>query len=413
MSEPFQDLHGFRALGLKLDMSRGKPSPEQLDLSQALLDGSLEYRPLGAGTDCRNYGDLLGLQKARSLFAELLDVSPDETVVAGNSSLALMHDATVFLLLHGAPGYQPWVRQGSITYLCPVPGYDRHFSICEAHGIKMINVPLRADGPDMDIVERLVADDPNIKAIWCMPKYSNPTGTVYSEAVSRRLAAMKCAAPDFRIFWDDAYRFHHLTHKQIATQNILKHCAAAGLPDRTLVFASTSKMTFASAGVAVLAASTANVKWWQRHLSIQTIGPDKLNQTRHINFLKGREGVERLMAQHREILRPRFEVVNNVFESYFRNYESVTWTRPEGGYFMDLVTPVGMAKRTVDLARDAGLTLTPAGASFPHGRDPTDQHIRIAPSYPKLDEVELAAHGVSLALLDAMSESRSRQTYTP
>jgi aspartate/methionine/tyrosine aminotransferase len=406
MQSRYANLLEFKALGLKLDMSRGKPSPAQLDVSEALLDGSVGgLPPMSGGTDCRNYGDLLGLQAARAFFGELLEISPSQTVVAGNSSLALMHDAVTFLLLHGAPGFASWGRQEPTSCICPVPGYDRHFSICESLGIRMINVPLHADGPDMDLVESLVRDDPSIRAMWCMPKYSNPTGAIYSEAVTRRMAEMPTAAPDFRLLWDDAYRFHHLTEEAIATPKILQHCEFAGHADRALVFSSTSKMTFASAGIAFLGASVANIQWWQRHLSIQTIGPDKINQLRHLHFLQSREGVNQLMARHRGILRPKFDVVGRVFGEYLGSVDGVSWSQPKGGYFIDLVTPRGVAQRTVELARTAGLTLTPAGASFPYGKDPTDQHIRIAPSFPALGEVELAAHGVALSLLQAISES--------
>jgi DNA-binding transcriptional MocR family regulator len=400
-----QQFEEFRALGMKLDMSRGKPSPAQLDLSRALLDTVKSDDALTAadGTDCRNYGVLLGLPEARKLFADLLDVPAAQLVAADNSSLSLMHDALAFALLHGTPGQAPWRGQEPVSFICPVPGYDRHFAICEALGVRMINVDLKEDGPDMDAVEKLVAADASIKGIWCIPKYSNPTGTVYSAAVAQRLAQMSTAAPDFRIFWDDAYRFHHLSDQRIETPRIVELCAAAGHPDRVLVFASTSKITFAGAGVGVLAGSPANLAWWQKCTSVRTIGPDKINQLRHVRFLRDRAGVEALMERHRALLQPRFEAVEAVFSEYLGKVEGVSWTRPQGGYFINLVTPPGQAKRTVDLAKQAGITLTPAGASFPYGKDPQDRHIRIAPSFPSLEEIRLAAKGVSLALLQAIA----------
>lgn len=400
MKTHYADWNEFKASKLKLDMSRGKPSPEQLALSQALLDDPSYTGALAQdGTDCRNYGALLGIPEARRLFAELLGVSADETVVAGNSSLALFHDSIVFLMLHGAPGSPPWRDQGPVKFICPVPGYDRHFSICERLGIHMLPVPLLANGPDMDEVERLVAGDPSIKGMWCMPKYSNPTGAIYSAEAARRLAGMPAAAPDFRLFWDDAYRFHHLTEERVATPDILAVCKERGVPDRPILFMSTSKMTFASGGVAALASSAGNVRWWEKHLSIQTIGPDKLNQLRHVRFLRDRSGVEAHMDRHRALLRPKFDAVQRVLDALLGGIPGVSWTHPKGGYFIDLVTPPGMARRTVELARSAGLTLTPAGASFPYRQDSNDQHIRVAPSYPSLEEIELAAEGIALALL--------------
>ncbi len=387
----------FKKLGLNLDMSRGKPSPEQLDLSNALL------RDLGGfkaadGTDTRNYGGAVGLAEARTLFASLLDVPAAQVVVDSSASLSLMHDVIVYGMLHGMPGHAPWVAQQPISFLCPVPGYDRHFSICESLGIKMINVPMNARGPDMDLIEKLVAADASIKGMWCVPKYSNPSGAVYSDETVRRLAAMTTAAPDFRLLWDDAYRFHHLGEEKIVVPNILDACEKAGHPDRAFVFASTSKITFAGSGIAALAASPANFHWWQRHVSIRSIGPDKVNQLRHVHFLKDKAHVEALMEAHRHLLKPKFDAVLAQFAENLRNVKGVNWTHPRGGYFIDLVTPHGAAKRTVALAREAGITLTPAGAAFPYGNDPDDSHIRIAPSYPSLTEITQAAKGISISL---------------
>jgi DNA-binding transcriptional MocR family regulator len=402
-AKTFED---FRALGVRLDMSRGKPSPEQLALSHELLQ-ACELDPLDTDApDCRNYGSLLGLPRARGFFADLLDVLPSQTVVAGNSSLALMHDLIVFLLLHGAPGSPPWLKQGPIRFICPVPGYDRHFSICETLGIQMINVPLLDNGPDIEAVKELVGADPSIKGMWCVPKYGNPTGVIYSDEVAAELAVMHTAAPDFRLLWDDAYRFHHLTDEQIATPNFIRLCHECGNPDRAFVFTSTSKITFASSGVAALAASEVNVEWWQRHLSIRTIGPDKINQLRHVHFLRDRVGVEQHMARHRAILQPRFDLAQAVFAANLGGVDGVSWTRPRGGYFIDLVTPPNIAKSTIQLAGSAGLTLTPAGASFPYHHDPSDRHIRVAPSFPTLDEIEVAAAGICFAVKEALSRAR-------
>ena len=401
-SQDQQQYQAFKQLGLKLDMSRGKPSPEQLDLSNALLNAVDGYKAAD-GTDGRNYGGTVGLPEARALFGELLDVPAAQVVVDSSASLSLMHDVIVYALLNGVPGGQPWVGQQP-TFLCPVPGYDRHFSICEARGIKMINVPLNDDGPDMDLVERLVAQDASIKGMWCVPKYSNPSGTVYSDAVVARLAAMKTAAPDFRIMWDDAYRFHHLTEENIVIADILAACAAAGNPDRAIVFASTSKVSWAGSGIAALAASPANIAWWTKQAGIRSIGPDKINQLRHVAYLKDAATLDALMAQHRALLKPKFDAVLAQFHAHLDAVEGVSWTVPKGGYFIDLVTPKGAAKRTIALAKDAGITLTPAGAAYPYGVDPEDSHIRIAPSFPSLTEIGQAAEGIALALKLAVSQ---------
>ncbi|QNM96272.1 aminotransferase class I/II-fold pyridoxal phosphate-dependent enzyme [Chitinimonas koreensis] len=402
-AESLAQYQSFKELGLKLDMSRGKPAPEQLDLSLPLLDALPGFKAAD-GSDTRNYGGAVGLPEARALFAELLDLPAAQVVVDGNSSLALMHDTLAFAMLHGVSGQEPWVRQAPISFLCPVPGYDRHFAICEALGIRMINVPMGDGGPDMDLVERLVAEDAGIKGMWCVPKYSNPGGVVYSDETVRRLAAMKTAAPDFRLMWDDAYRFHHLGEERIAIANVVEACAAAGNPDRAIVFASTSKVTLAGAGLAALASSPANVAWWTRHVSVRTIGSDKVNQLRHVAFLKDRAGVEALMERHRLILKPKFDAVLAQFEALLGGVADVSWTHPQGGYFIDLLTPPGKARRTVELAREAGITLTPAGAAFPYGKDPSDRHIRIAPSFPTLGDITEAARGIALSLRVAIGE---------
>lgn len=392
----------FKQLGLKLDMSRGKPAPEQLDLSNALTEALPGYFAAD-GTDARNYGGTIGLPEARALFGQLLDVPAAQVVVDSSSSLSLMHDVIVYSLLNGVPGHAPWVHN-PVTFLCPVPGYDRHFAICEARGIKMINIPMNADGPDMDLVEKLVAEDASIKGMWIVPKYSNPGGVVYSDAVVQRLAAMKTAAPDFRLMWDDAYRFHHLGEQKLAVASILDACAKAGNPDRAIVFASSSKVSWAGSGVAALAASPANIAWWTRHAGLRSIGPDKINQLRHVRFLKDLPTVEALMEKHRQLLKPKFDAVLAQFQKHLGNVPGVSWTHPDGGYFIDLITPDGAAKRTVALAKEAGITLTPAGAAFPYGVDPKDRHIRIAPSFPSLEEINQAAEGIALSLRLALEQ---------
>ncbi|MEE9337295.1 MAG: aminotransferase [Methylococcaceae bacterium] len=405
----YKNYQEFSKLNLKLDMSRGKPSPEQLDLSLSLLNETgISDQIKSSDIDCRNYGIQLGLPEIRELFALLLDVPMNQVVVEGNSSLALMHDVIVFALLYGTPDNSPWSSNKPITFLCPVPGYDRHFAILEAFGINMINVPLLEDGPDMDLVESLVLDDASIKGMWCVPKYSNPTGTVYSSGIINRLASMSTAASDFRLFWDDAYRFHHLTEQRITIPNILDICQKAGHPDRTIAFTSTSKMTFAGSGLAILASSQTNIDWWQRCVSVRSIGPDKLNQLRHLRFFQNSVSIENLMDQHRSILKPKFDAVDSIFEKYLGELDNVSWSKPLGGYFINLITPPSLAKRTVELAKNAGIILTPAGATFPYGSDPDDKHIRIAPSYPNLDEIKLAAQGVSLALLHAITEQKDK-----
>jgi DNA-binding transcriptional MocR family regulator len=403
MSMTYDD---FKQLGLKIDMTRGKPSPEQLGLSSAaLLDAALARDYLSRdGIDCRNYGHPLGLPEARELGGELLGVDASQVVAAGNSSLELMHDAIVFAMLHGVPGGEPWSKQKDIAFLCPVPGYDRHFAICAALGIRMIPVPLTGAGPDMDFVEGLVASDPSIKGIWCVPLYSNPTGEIYSADAIRRLASMPTAAKDFRLFWDDAYRFHHLTSNEHETPSMIEACAGAGYPDRALVFASLSKITLAGAAVAFIASSHRNVDWWQRASGVRTIGPDKVNQLRHVLYLKDRHTLSALMERHRALLRPKFDAVTSTFAEILPALSDVSWTAPEGGYFISLYTPDRLAKRTVALAANAGVLLTPAGAAFPHGVDPRDRHLRIAPSFPALEVVRQAARGIALSLRRAIDE---------
>jgi DNA-binding transcriptional MocR family regulator len=368
------------------------------------LPGPADYLAEG-DTDCRNYGVLQGLTEARRLFSGIMGAAPDRVVVANNSSLALMHDVVVFALLKGTCDHAvSWAKAGGIAFLCPVPGYDRHYRICEDFGIRMIPVTLREDGPDMDEVERLVAQDASIKGMWCVPKYSNPTGTVYSGAVIDRLAAMSTAAADFRLFWDNAYSVHHLTGDRIGIANSLDLCESHGHANRPFVFASTSKMTLGGSGLGLFAASKDNVKWLLTRLTARTIGPDKINQLRHVRFLKSEAGIVELMDRHRAVIAPKFEKVLEVFDAILGPIPDVKWTRPKGGYFITLQVPNGCASRVVALAKEAGIELTPAGATHPYGKDPDDCTIRIAPTYPELPEVSSAAEGVTLCVLLAMAE---------
>jgi DNA-binding transcriptional MocR family regulator len=398
--------YALQQLGLKLDLTRGKPSPQQLDLSVELLALPGESDFLAEDkTDIRNYGGLQGLVEARRLFTTMMGAPYQQIIVGNNASLALMHDVLVFALLKGTcDSTEPWLRQREIAFLCPVPGYDRHFKICEDYGIRMISVPLREDGPDMNEVEGLVLSDPSIKGMWCIPKYSNPTGTVYSDSVVERLAAMKTAANDFRIFWDNAYAVHHLTEEQVSIANVLERCAAHDNANRAFIFASTSKITLAGAGLEAFAGSKANVQWLLERLTPRTIGPDKVNQLRHVRFLKTEEGIAELMEEHRQLLAPKFKAVLDVFEAELSGLSGVTWTRPKGGYFICLEVPAGCAKRVVTLARDVGVVLTPAGATHPYGNDPEDRTIRIAPSFAKLAEVQEAARAVALCVQLAVAE---------
>jgi len=401
-----QNYDAFKAKGLKLNLTRGKPSAAQLELSEELLalPGKGKYMAEG-GTDCRNYGVLQGLAEARRLFAGMLGAPAEQVVVANNSSLALMHDCIAYALLKGTcDSAAPWSKQGEIAFLCPTPGYDRHFKICEDYGIRMIPVAMREDGPDMEEVERLVAGDPSIKGMWCMPKYSNPTGTTYSDAVIARLAEMKTAAPDFRLFWDNAYGVHHLTDERVEIANMLELSARHGNANRAFVFASTSKITIAGAGLALFAASKENVKWLLGRMTPRTIGPDKLNQLRHVLFLKNEAGILELMDRHRALIAPKFWKVLQIFAGALAQVPGVSWTRPKGGYFISLEVPKGCARRVVALAQEAGIELTPAGATHPYGKDPEDRTIRIAPTFPELSEVALAAEGVALCVLLAAAE---------
>lgn len=378
---------------LQLDMSRGKPCTEQLDLSQPMLDiiTSSSTVKTENGTDARNYGVLDGIPEAKAFFASILDVEPKQVIVGGNSSLTLMHDSIVQFLLHGvSEDATPWIKQDNVKFLCPSPGYDRHFTICEALGIEMIPVAMTPEGPDMDEVEKLVAADPQIKGIWCVPKYSNPDGFTYTDAVVDRLAGMKTAADDFRIFWDNAYIVHHLTEEPDELKNIMTAVAVAGNPDRVMEFTSTSKVTFPGSGVAALASSEKNITFYKKHLSVQSIGSDKLNQMRHVAFLKDKDTLAAHMKKHAAIIAPKFKTVLTILEEKLGGKGIADWTNPNGGYFISLNTMEGCAKDVVELAKKAGVTLTGAGATYPYGKDPYDRNIRIAPTLPPTEELKKA-----------------------
>lgn len=379
----------LKARNQNIDMTRGKPSAAQLDLAAGMFDLVHSDDCRGEdGTDYRNYGILAGIPEARKLFAELMETSADRVIVGGNGSLAVMYDALAGAVTFGVPGGEgPW--KGA-KFLCPVPGYDRHFAICERLGIEMLPVEMLDDGPDMDAVEAMVAEDASIKGIWCVPKYSNPTGAVYSDLTVDRLAAMKCAAPDFRIIWDNAYVVHHLTGEIATVKNIQKAAEGAGNPDRILTFVSTSKISLAGAGVAAMSASEANVKDALERMFFATIGPDKINQLRHVRFFKDLAGIEAHMKKHAEIIAPKFAVVEKALSKAFAGTDLATWTKPEGGYFVSVDLTDGCAAETVKLCAEAGVKLTASGACFPYGKDPRDRNIRLAPTMPTPDELERA-----------------------
>ena len=381
--------------GLKLDISRGKPSKEQLDLSMPMLDvlGSDSDMHAEDGTDVRNYGLLDGIPEAKKLMGDLMGVDPSQVIVGGNSSLNIMYDMVARSELFGVMGSTPWSRLDKVKFLCPVPGYDRHFAVTEQFGIELINVPILADGPDMDAVEEYVNNDPAVKGIWCVPVYANPTGSVYSEETVKRLAALKPAAKDFRIYWDNAYCVHHLfdeEEKQAKVLNILEECEKAGNPDMVYQFCSTSKVTFAGAGVAALSSSAANIADIKSKLQWSTIGPDKINQLRHVRFFKDVNGLKEHMKKHAAIVRPKFEEVLATLERELAELEIAQWSHPLGGYFVSFDAMEGCAKKIVARCKEAGLVLTGAGAAFPYGKDPKDSNIRIAPTMPTLDELKEA-----------------------
>ena len=383
----------FQGKDLKLDMSRGKPSVDQLDLSMGMMDvlSSDDDLTCDDGTDCRNYGVLDGISEAKELLADMMEVHPDQIIIYGNSSLNVMYDTVSRSMTHGVMGSTPWSRLDKVKFLCPVPGYDRHFAITEYFGIDMVNVPMTDMGPDMDMVEELVAGDETIKGIWCVPKYSNPQGISYSDDTVRRFARLKPAAKDFRIYWDNAYTIHHLyDHEQDHLIEILAECKRAGNPDLAYKFASTSKISFPGSGIAAIAASQNNLVDIKKQLRIQTIGHDKVNQLRHVRFFGGIHGMVEHMRLHADIMRPKFEAVNEILTNELDGLGIGTWTTPKGGYFMAFDSLDGCAKNIVARCKKAGLIMTGAGATYPYGKEPHDSNIRIAPSYPPLGDLRLA-----------------------
>ena len=384
----------WKGRGLSLDMSRGKPAGDQFDLINDMLDtlNSKSSLKSADGSDCRNYGDFDGIPECKALFCEMLGVSFDELFVCGNSSLSIMYDAIGKMMLHGVrKGATPWCKLEKVKFLCPAPGYDRHFAITERYGFELIPIEMTAEGPDMDQVERLVASDESIKGIWCVPKYSNPQGITYSDETVRRFARMKTAAKDFMIMWDNAYAVHDLyPDNRDQVLNILDECKKAGDPDRVMIFASTSKISYAGAGVAVFACSAENMQRMKKLMSIQTIGFDKVNMLRHARYFKNLDGIMSHMDRQAKLLRPKFQTVLNAFERELAGKGIAEWVNPKGGYFISLDVMDGCAKRVVGLCKSAGVVLTSAGATFPYGIDPRDRNIRVAPTYPTVSELEQA-----------------------
>lgn len=392
------------AKGVTLDVTRGKPSAAQLDLADEMLSLPRSTKDR-AGTDVRNYGGLTGLAELREIFAELLAVETEQLVAGGNSSLTMMREVLVDLLLFGGiDSPRPWSQEDKVTFICPVPGYDRHFGLLEDLGIEMVTVPMREDGPDAEEVARLAASDPSIKGMWIVPTHANPTGATCSREVASRLASMETAAPDFKIFWDNAYALHHLSADETKSADILSLASVAGHPHRAVLFASTSKITWAGAGVAFLASSVEQVSWYLAHLGKGSIGPDKVNQLRHVEFFGDAEGVRAHMRKHAEIIAPKFAEVDRVLTEHLGGRGVATWNTPVGGYFVNLDVLPGTASRVVALAKEAGLSLTPAGASFPYGDDPEDTNIRLAPTMPPMEELTEAMETVATCVLLAAAE---------
>lgn len=382
----------FVEMGLKLNMSRGIPNADQLALSMPMLDiiNSSSDLHTCTGIDCRNYGVLDGIPEAKQLFADLFGVTTDEIIVGGNSSLQMMYDTISSAMGHGLLGSTPWAKQDGVKFLCPSPGYDRHFAITEYFGIDMIPIDINEDGPDMDTIERLVESDPQIKGIWCVPKYSNPTGVTYSDEVVLRFARLKPAAPDFRIFWDNAYFVHNLFGEDTKLLNLLEECKKAGNPNMVYMYFSTSKITFPGAGVAGMATSAENVRAIKARMTVQTIGSDKINQMRHMRFIKDLDGLMKQMELHAELLRPRFTAVQETLARELEGTGAAEWSNPDGGYFVSFNTVDGCARRTVELCAQTGVTLTPAGSTYPYHRDPRDRNIRIAPTSQTVENLETA-----------------------
>lgn len=394
----------FKAMNLQLNMARGKPSPEQLDLSMDMLDVLDSKSDLKGIDDYRNYGILDGIPEAKELFSKMLGVSTDEIIIGGNASLNLMYDIIADSYAFGVNGSTPWCKLDKVKFLCPVPGYDRHFAICEKFGIEMINIPTTEAGPDMDMVEKLVSEDEGIKGIWCVPQYTNPTGYVYSDETVKRFAALSPKAADFRIFWDNAYVIHHLVENPRLVLNIMDECKKNGKENMVYILGSTSKITFSGAGVAAFASSKENLDNIKKTLGVRTIGYDKINQIRHVRYFKNYEGLLNHMKKHAAVIAPKFDVVVNMLEKEIAPLGIGTWTKPDGGYFVSFDSLPGCAKRIVELCKNAGVTLTGAGAAFPYGKDPEDKNIRIAPTYPTVDELATAMEIFCLSVKIASAE---------
>ncbi len=388
-----KEYEAAKAKGLKLDMSRGKPSPAQLDVSNEMLDivNSETGCVSDSGTDCRNYGIMEGIPEARQLMGDFLRVPKENVFVCGNASLNIMYDCVSSAMLFGIMGSTPWCHLDKVKFLCPVPGYDRHFKITELMGIEMINIPMTENGPDMDMVEKLVSSDSSIKGIWCVPKYSNPQGIVYSDETVKRFAALKPAAKDFRIYWDNAYALHYIYDENIEIPEILSECAKAGNPDLVYEFCSTSKISFAGGGISAIASSEANLKWISKRMNVETISYDKINQLRHARYFKNGDGLRAHMRKHAKFLRPKFDVVLETLDRELTGLGAGSWMKPMGGYFISFDAVPGCAKAIVNKCKEAGVVLTGAGATYPYGKDPDDSNIRIAPSYPTLEELKQAA----------------------
>ena len=409
LQQLMQEYEGYKQKGLKLDMSRGKPCTEQLDLSEPLLTVLAHNSDCVGknGVDYRNYGCLDGISEAKELFADLLGLKPDNVIVCGNSSLNLMYDTVARAMMFGVGGHKPWKDCGKISFLCVVPGYDRHFFVTQTFGINMISVPMLADGPDMDQIEQLVQSDASIKGIWCVPKYSNPDGITYSDEVVKRFANLSAAAPDFRIFWDNAYAVHDFDEQdQDTLLNIFDEAYRVGNEDMIYEFASTSKVTHPGAGVAVICASERNVAEIKKQMSAQTIGYDKLNQLRHVLYFGNADGLRAYMRKHAAIIRPRFEVVLQAFDQQLTGIAE--WHRPKGGYFISLNVPDGCASRVAQLMKEAGVVMTGAGATFPYGKDPRDRNLRIAPTYPTIEELKTAVDILCLCVKIAALEKQEK-----
>lgn len=410
LEKEFEDVKGK---GLKLDMSRGKPSKAQLDLSMGMMDVLKSTSDLVCeeGVDCRNYGVIDGIKEAKQLLSDMMEVPKDNIIIFGNSSLNVMYDTVARAMTHGIMGSTPWAKLDKVKFLCPVPGYDRHFAITEHFGIEMINIPMTSDGPDMDLVEQYVENDPAVKGIWCVPKYSNPQGITYSDETVRRFARLKPAAKDFRIYWDNAYCVHHLYDiNQDHLIEILAECKRAGNPDMVYKFCSTSKISFPGSGVAAIATSANNLEDIKKQLKIQTIGHDKVNQLRHVRYFKDIHGITEHMRKHADSLRPKFEMILDKFSSELSELGVGSWYSPKGGYFITYETLEGCAKNVVAKAKKAGVVMTPAGAPFPYGKDPKDSVIRISPSYPSLEDLTTATDifviCVKLASIEKLLETK-------